>query len=249
MKEQDIIIKRDGLKLAAKVALPEAKKYDIAILAYGFVGMMDPKVNDLLPVLANKLNQKGIATVRFDFNGHGISEGPLENMSIYNELEDYNAVLNYVLQLPNIQKIYLIGHSQGGVLSSMMAGFYADKIDKLVIMSSAATLVDDAKLGTCMGVNYDPNNVPDTIDFKDFQLNGWYFRTSKFINNYEVASDYHGPVLALHGECDNIVNNYASRHYQAIFDDCEYHLIPESDHGLHQNRDKVYKLVVDFLTK
>lgn len=53
--EKDITIMRDGLKLAAKVSIPESKEYDIAILAYGFVGMMDSKVNDLLPVLAEKL--------------------------------------------------------------------------------------------------------------------------------------------------------------------------------------------------
>lgn len=250
MSEKDITIKRDGLNLAAKISVPETDKYDVAILAYGFVGMMDPKVNDLLPVLAEKLQEKGIATVRFDFNGHGLSEGPLDNMSIYNELEDYHAVLQYVFDnFKGLDHLYLVGHSQGGVLSSMMAGFYPDKVDKLVIMSPAATLVDDAKIGTCMGIDYDPNNIPEKLDFKDFKLNDWYFRTAKFVNNYDVAQAFRGPVLALHGENDKVVNNYASRHYQAIFDNCEFHLIPENDHGLHQNRDEVYKRVVEFLTK
>lgn len=63
--EKDITIMRDGLKLAEKVSIPESKEYDIAILAYGFVGMMDPKVNDLLPVLAEKLQEKGLATLIF----------------------------------------------------------------------------------------------------------------------------------------------------------------------------------------
>ena len=250
MTEKDFTIMRDGLKLAAKISVPDKEKYDVAILAYGFVGEMDPKINDLLPVIAEKLQEKGLATVRFDFNGHGKSDGPLDNMSIYNELEDYHAVLQYTLDnLKGMQHLYLIGHSQGGVVSSMMAGFYADLVDKLVIMSPAATLVDDAKIGTCYGIDYDPNHVPAKLDFKDFKLNDWYFRTAKFINVYDVASAFHGPVLALHGEKDQIVNNYASRHYQAVLDNCEFHLIPDSDHGLHQNRDEVYKRVVDFLTK
>lgn len=250
MVEKDITITRDGLRLAAKVSIPNTEKYDVVVLAYGFVGMMDPKVNDLLPVLAEKLQAKGMATVRFDFNGHGLSEGPLDNMSIYNELEDYHAVLQYVFDnLKGMEHLYLVGHSQGGVLSSMMAGFYPDKVSKLVIMSPAATLIDDAKIGTCMGIDYDPNHIPAKVDFKDFKLNDWYFRTAKFINIYDVARAFHGPVLALHGENDQVVNNYASRHYQAIFDNCEFHLIPDSDHGLHQNREDVYKRVVDFLTK
>lgn len=250
MSEKDITITRDGLKLAAKVSIPDKTNYDVAILAYGFVGMMDPKVNDLLPVIAQKLQDKGMATVRFDFNGHGESEGPLDNMSIYNELEDYHAVIQYVFDnFDGLDHLYLIGHSQGGVLSSMMAGFYADKVDKLVIMSSAATLVDDARIGTCMGVDYDPDHIPEKINFKDFKLNDWYFRTAKFINMYDIARTYQGPTLILHGKKDKAVNNYASRHYYAVMPNSEFHLIPDSDHGLHQNRDKVYNRVVDFLTE
>lgn len=173
----------------------------------------------------------------------------LDNMSIFNELEDYQAIMNYALHLEGRDHLYLIGHSQGGVVSSMMAGYYNDLVDKLVIMSPAATLVDDAKIGTCMGVDYDPNNVPEKLDFKDFQLNGWYFRTAKFINVYETAKAFHSPVLALHGKNDKIVNPYASRHFEAVLDNCEYHLVPESDHGLHQNRAEVYDRVVNFLTK
>ena len=248
MIEKDICIKRDGLNLAAKVAVPNTNNYDVAILAYGFVGMMDPKVNDLLPTLAQKLQNEGMATIRFDFNGHGLSDGKLANMSIFNELEDYHAILQFAIHhLSGLNHLYLIGHSQGGVLSSMIAGYYPDKIDKLVIMSPAATLVDDARIGTCMGINYNPNNIPKEIDFKDFKLNDWYFRTAKFINIFETAKAFRGPVLAIHGEQDQVVNNYVSRHYQAIYSNCKLYIIPESDHGLYINRNLVYKYILDFL--
>lgn len=168
-------------------------------------------------------------------------------MSIYNELEDYHAVLNYVLNLKGLRKLYLVGHSQSGVLSSMMAGFYRDKIQKLVLMSPATTLVDDAKIGTCMGINYDPNNIPAKLDFGKFKLNDWYFRTAQFLNIYDVAQSYRKPVLILHGEKDKVVNNYASIRYHAIWPQSEIHLIAESDHGLHQNRQEVYNRVIKFL--
>ncbi|MCT6889305.1 MAG: alpha/beta hydrolase, partial [Lactobacillus sp.] len=124
---------------------------------------------------------------------------------------------------------------------------YPDKIDKLIIMSPAATLVDDARIGTCMGINYNPNNIPKEIDFKNFRLNDWYFRTAKFINIYDTAKAFRGPVLAIHGEQDQVVNSYASRHYQAIYNNCKLYIIPESDHGLHINRNLVYKYILDFL--
>lgn len=249
MSEQRVKIKRDGLNLAMIVNIPETPTYDVAVLAYGFMGRMDPSVNDLLPNLATRLQAKGLATIRFDFNGHGDSDGPVENMSIYNELEDYRAVFDYARNLLGRKKIYLIGHSQGGVLSAMMAGFYADQVDKLVLMSSAATLVDDARLGTCTGVDYDPNHVPNQVVFPEFNLNDWYFRTAKFINVYDVARTFSGPTLILHGEQDEVVNNYASQHFAAVMSNTELHLISGSDHGLHQNREEVYERVVDFLIK
>lgn len=252
--EKDKIIKRDGLKLAAKVSVPNSKKFNLVIFAYGFMGMMapkvpDPSINNLLPVTAKKLQDQGMATIRFDFNGHGDSDGPVSNMSIYNELEDLHAVLQYGMFIEGVDHIYLVGHSQGGVLSAMMAGFYKEKIDKLVICSPAATLVDDARMGVCWGKNYDSDHVPAQVDMGKFKLNGWYFRTAKFINVFDVAREYEGRTLIIHGAKDEIVNNYVATHFHALMSNSNLKLIPKSDHNLHQNRELVYKAIVDFLTK
>ncbi len=58
MNEKDIKISRDGLNLAAKVSLPKNSTFDLAILAYGFVGEMNPRVNNLLPEIADKLQKE-----------------------------------------------------------------------------------------------------------------------------------------------------------------------------------------------
>ena len=68
--------------------------------------------------------------MRFDFNGHGDSDGEFENMTVLNEIEDANAILNYVKTDPHVRNIYLVGHSQGGVVASMLAGLYPDIIKK-----------------------------------------------------------------------------------------------------------------------
>ena len=81
----------------------------------------------------------GIASVRFDFNGHGQSDGSFTDMTVMNEVSDGRAILDYVRQMPQVEHIYLLGHSQGGVVASMLAGYYHEYIDKLVLMSPAAT--------------------------------------------------------------------------------------------------------------
>ena len=51
-------------------------------------------------------------------------------MTVLNEIEDANAILNYVKTDPHVRNIYLVGHSQGGVVASMLAGLYPDLIKK-----------------------------------------------------------------------------------------------------------------------
>lgn len=49
-------------------------------------------------------------------------------MTIFNELADANAVLSFAQQLKGVRRIYLLGHSQGGVIASLMAAYYPDLI-------------------------------------------------------------------------------------------------------------------------
>ena len=51
-------------------------------------GFNASKEMPLLTDLSAQLNSRGIATVLFDFNGHGKSEGSFLDMTIPNETED-----------------------------------------------------------------------------------------------------------------------------------------------------------------
>lgn len=73
------------------------------------------------------------------------------------------AVIAYVKQQGH-NRLFLLGHSQGGVVSAMTAGYYKDQIEALVLMAPAIALKDDAIRGECMGIQYDPYNVPDSVD-------------------------------------------------------------------------------------
>lgn len=77
-----------------------------------------------MPALARKLADAGIASIRFDFNGHGKSQGRIQDMTIEKELADARAVWNYISSLPYVEGIGLLGHSQGGVVASMTAAAY-----------------------------------------------------------------------------------------------------------------------------
>lgn len=73
--------------LSAIVSRPEGAtgRIPTAIIMHGF---SSNKNTQLMTLLSDSLLRHGIATVRFDFNGHGESEGKFEEMTVPNEIED-----------------------------------------------------------------------------------------------------------------------------------------------------------------
>ena len=55
------------------------------ILCHGFTANCN---TELLTDIANDLQSDGIASLRFDFNGHGKSEGQFQDMTVLNEIQD-----------------------------------------------------------------------------------------------------------------------------------------------------------------
>ena len=118
--QQGIMIDGDHGKLAAIIQTPDGRsQYPMVIICHGFTSQ---KEYVLLKELADDLEAAGIASIRFDFNGHGESEGRFQDMTVRNEIEDAKKVFDYVRKLPEVTTISIAGHSQGGVVASMVAG-------------------------------------------------------------------------------------------------------------------------------
>ena len=113
----EVEIKRDGLTLRG---LYEKVSDHIVILSHGFSANYT-----YYDGLSEELNRNGFSTLRFDFNGHGRSDGEQTDMNVMNECLDLMAVIKYVKSL-GYRHISLVGQSQGGVVTSMAAGYYSD---------------------------------------------------------------------------------------------------------------------------
>lgn len=240
-----ITLERDGLQLVGTREEPFGEIYDMAIIFHGFTANRN---TSLLKEITNILQDENIASVRFDFNGHGDSDGKFENMTVLNEIEDANAILNYVKTDPHVRNIYLVGHSQGGVVASMLAGLYPDLIKKVVLLAPAATLKNDALEGNTQGVTYNPDHIPDRLPFKDLTLGGFYLRIAQQLPIYEVSAQFTKPVCLIHGTDDTVVSPNASKKYDQIYQNSTLHLIEGADHCFSDNYQKnAVNLTADFL--
>lgn len=234
MIKQNISLTRDGLTLRGLLERPNENPSKLAILFHGFTGHLHPEEDSLYSKICKSLNEAGIATLRMDFSGHGQSDGLFRRMDLFNEMEDAFVILSYARQLPFVTGISLIGHSQGGVIAGMLAGYYPEVVEKLVLLAPAATLKDDAQKGTCMGTRYDTNAIPEVVEVGPEQhpVGGHYFRIARSFPIYEISAQFEGPVLDIHGLADEIVDPIASRRYEQAFRHCTLKLYEGMDHGI-----------------
>lgn len=239
-------------KLYAELQKPatEAEKLPLVIICHGFTGNCN---SELMTDIANDLQKQGIASLRFDFNGHGKSDGEFQNMTVLNEIEDLKDVIYWAKSQPWVENISLLGHSQGGVVVSMTAGELGDSVIKnVVLMAPAAVLRDDAIRGNTQGVQYDPWNLKEDyveLPGRGLKLGRRYIETAVNLPIYETASRYTGPVLVIHGTHDRVVPYTYAERYQQIYQNCKLKLIPDEDHSFSKNTAEAALYASDWLSK
>ncbi len=227
-----IAIQRGGLTLRGVLEKPTPGPAPLVLMCHGFGGRMDAQPGGYFQAWSDALTAAGLATLRFDFNGHGESDGAFRDMTPYNEIEDAAAFLRYALALPDVTEVYLLGHSQGGVIAGMLAGYYHDVVKKLVLLAPAASLKTDALEGTCMGVKYDPRRIPEVVQIGPNPVGGLFYRMAQTLPIYEVTGQFAGPALAFIGGQDKVVHASAIRRYGEALPRCVVKEWPTLDHGL-----------------
>ena len=248
-----ISIDGDHGKLAAYVQKPElqqGEKCPMVVFCHGFGGS---KEGPLFELIADTLQAHGIASIRFDFNAHGESEGAFQDMTVPNEVEDAKRVVEYVSSLRYVSDLAIVGHSQGGVVAAMTAGTLSEALGQpafkaVALMAPAAVLRDDAIRGQTFGKMYDPFNPGEYVELPGGKkLGANYIRTAFTLPIYETAAKYQGPALIVHGTGDRIVPyTYGERFHQIWPGSCLV-LQDYFDHGFSQNIYRSTDIVAKYL--
>lgn len=231
-----------------KPALKAGERCPIVIVCHGFGGNRDRGTTCMV---AQQLSDKGIASIRFDFNGHGESEGRFEDMTVLNEIEDAKCIYQYASSLPwvDTNRIAILGASQGGVVASMAAGELGHtKLAAAVLMCPAAVLRDDCIRGNTMGKRYNPLDPPVRVDLGNGKVLGREFIKTTFnLPIYETAERFHGKACIIHGTGDRTAPYTYGIRYHQIWPGSEYHQLEGYDHGFKPNPQVAVDIAVDYL--
>lgn len=245
-----VALQRGGITLRGCMDKIKEGPCPLVLMLHGFGGDMS-LYPSLFQHLSNELTARGYATLRFDFNGHGKSDGTFPQMTVWNEMEDAALFLQYARQLDFVTDIYVLGHSQGGVVAGMLSGLYPDVVKKLVLLAPAASLKTDAQEGHCMAAQYDTFHVPETVDVGGNRYVGnLYFRMARNLPIYETTAQYKGKALVVFGEKDEVVKLEAAEKYMDGFKEGKFLLYPTLNHGLGgEEQEEMAREVIQFLTE
>ena len=252
-KGETVYIDGDHGRLKALIQKPElqpGQQCPMVIFCHGFSGTKD---GPLFELVCDTLQTHGIASIRFDFNGHGESEGEFKDMTVPNEIEDAKKVVEYVRDLRWVSDLAIAGHSQGGVVASMTAGQLSEELGEpafkaVVLMAPAAVLREDAIRGNTMGKQYDPFDPGEYVElWGGLKLGGNYIRTAFSLPIYETAAKYQGPALIIHGTADRVVPYTYGERFHQIWPKSELVIQDYFDHGFSQNIYRTTDIVSDYL--
>ena len=186
-------------------------------------GLLASKDGPKYLLLADELNKKGYANIRFDFRGCGESGGHLANSNISARLKDLEAVVEYAAQNLGINSFGLFGSSMGGFVSYLKASSDT-RINALVSLSAPISMAELFNARNFQSNSYEIDGVVFGSEFlSDVKTRGTL--------DDELLGAISCPTLIFHGTFDGLVPiSHARRLYEKLKSEKMLEIIPGGDH-------------------
>ncbi len=160
--------------------------------------------------LAELCQQRGWGYTRFDYQGHGQSDGEFEHCSLHDWLGDTLAVIEQINKAPEHQKIILVGSSMGawlagnvllrrptGIAAFVSIAAAPDFTQRLLWPALSQTQKASIKLGECI-------SVPNKYDDQHWRISSTLFDSGRdlLLLNDDTNINVDIPLRMLHGTAD-----------------------------------------------
>lgn len=208
-KETDITIDGGTRAIPATVCMPSAEgKHPAVVMLHGTGSDRNEARNSFkhsAQILAEKY---GIATIRIDFAGSGDSQASYQEYTFESAVADAVTAAQYMAHKKEIdaKKIGVMGLSQGGTDALLCAGMHPEIFKAIVTWSGAPDLsvmltdelYEQAEKNGFFVMNFDWRE-PLEVSFQ-------WCEDVKNTDVLNVFKAFEGPVLAIHGRNDTLVD-------------------------------------------
>lgn len=201
----------------------EDRDAPVVVMCHGFGSSKEKSSKNL----AQKLVQKGISALRFDFTGCGESEGSLDQLIPSTGLNDLESTINAT----KVKNFALYGSSFGGYVSLL----YVSKRSVLALalknpVSDWAPIISNEVGGKVR------ENILNDV---------------KGIDIYEKVKNLNIPVLIIHGDKDDVVPIEQSKKLvKSLKGEKHLEIIKGADHDiLGEDLERASNLIADFFQK
>ncbi len=225
----------------------ETKKEPLIILCHGLSTSKDGRT---YLALEERLNKGGFPTFRFDFFGHGESEGLFEDTTISEAVEDILKAKSCVRKR-GYERLGLFGSSFGGMASLITAS----QTDDFILLALKSPVSDYMELLTD---RYEKEKLllwkekgciqetgPDGTLVK---LNYTFYQAMKKADVYINIEKINCKTLIIHGDNDETVPIDQSKKTAGLIRNCRIEIIEGGDHAYSNPKDfeKMISLASDF---
>ena len=240
-------------KLRGDLRIPQeairGEKVPAVIICHGVNASRNEPLLNGVAISAQRL---GIASVKFDFNGHGYSDGRFVDMTIVNEKEDLEKIYEYVKSLDFVDPsaIAVLGHSQGGAIAGMFAADHPELGGLIMCASGSLALQLAPSMAGMIFPDLDMRNLPDSFPaFGNRYLGKEYLKALDEVDATGLLAKYKGPCCIVNGTEDELVPVCHSRIYKAIMPQAELHVLEGLHHGFEPDQQQAIDVCADFLKR
>lgn len=242
--------KHDGKKVFGMARLPEGAEqsffthetFPTVVMAHG-LGSDYTHMDEYADLLA----ENGFVTYSIDFCGGSDttkSDGSTLEMTVKTERDDLLAAVKLMLDEPfvNPDALFLLGNSQGGYVSALLAQEMPDTFRALALVYPAFCLQDLAQKRYA-----DFDELPETDDVLGVRLSRAYAEAVLSRDPFEKMDCFSKHVFIVHGDADDIVPLSYSRRAVATYPHARLEVIEGAGHGFRgEDRRRAAQLVLDF---
>ncbi|MFH1420536.1 MAG: alpha/beta fold hydrolase [Candidatus Aenigmatarchaeota archaeon] len=218
-----------GDRLCGILSDPMENKRTVVILAHGF---SSSKESRKYVELEEIFNEKGLATFRFDFYGHGESEGKFEDITISEASDDILFAISF-LKKKKYAKIGLVGNSFGGIASIIAASRTRDLFALCLISPVVNYAEHKTKIMTEKALDDWKNKGYTYYIGKNgarLKLNYTFLQDSYKNDGYAASKSINVSTLIVHGDKDKTVPITQSKKASEIIKECKLEIIKGADH-------------------